>query len=100
MPFAGCPQTLFLRRVWVTAPDTANFAASLYERPARWPRLFFDARGLRKRDSAGFVEALAHALYEVTSLPLRETRNNERVEAARAFYADLVPDQTSRMRYL
>ena len=32
------------------------------------PRLFFDARGLRKRDSAGFVEALAHALHEVNEL--------------------------------
>jgi hypothetical protein len=35
------------------------------------PRLFFDARGLLERDSAGFVEALAHALHKVTSLFFR-----------------------------
>ena len=64
------------------------------------PKLFFDARGLLARDSAGFVEALAYALHKVTSLPFRQTRNNDRVAAAGALHADLVPDQTSRMRYL
>ena len=52
--------------------------------PLGWGYFFsrWTGRLLVEPISAGFIKALAHALHKVTSLPLRQTRNNKRVEAA------------------